>query len=401
MRVPLLDLTRQHELVKDVVAERVATLFASQQFILGPAVEGFEKAFAEAVGCGHAVGMSSGTDAELALLMALRIGPGDAVITTPYTFFATAGCIHRLGAETVFVDVEPSTLNLDPVRLEEFLANRCRPDPDGRLITPAGNVVRAIIPVHLFGTCCQMDEIRSLAKRHQISVIEDAAQAIGAEYVSRFEGQVPKIVQAGAISEMAYFSFFPTKNLGGAGDGGMAVCSDESMAARLRLMRNHGMAQRYFHHEVGGNFRLDALQAAVLEAKLPHLASWNEARRRNAALYREGFAAHGLTEFVTPPLAPDADLPNSHIYHQFVIRARNRDALMAHLQAAEIGCAIYYPVALHLQECFAPLGYQKGDLPISEAACHELLALPIFPELRPEEIECVITEIARFYVAQP
>ena len=392
MRVPLLDLTRQHALVKDDVSARVARLFESQQFILGPAVEEFESAFRDLVGGGAAVGMSSGTDAQLAILMALRIGPGDAVITTPYTFFATAGCIHRTGAEPVFVDVENGTLNLDPARLEEFLETRCTADSEGHRITPRGNTVRAIIPIHLFGTCCRMDEILAIAGRYRLAVIEDAAQAVGAEYLG-----ASGIQKAGAIAETSYFSFFPTKNLGGAGDGGMAVCRDEKMASRLRLLRNHGMEQRYFHHEVGGNFRLDALQAAVIHAKLPYLAGWNAARRRNAAQYREAFEVRGLGEFVTPPVPPLPDLENSHIYHQYVIRVRDRDALMAHLQAAEIGCAIYYPVPLHLQECFAHLGYQPGDFPMSESASRESLALPIFPELRPEEIEAVAGAIAGFY----
>ena len=392
MRVPLLDLTRQHALVKDDVAVRVARLFESQQFILGPAVEEFEASFRDLVGGGAAVGMSSGTDAQLAILMALRIGPGDAVITTPYTFFATAGCIHRTGAEPVFVDVENDTLNLDPEKLAEFLETRCKADSAGNLITPRGNKIRAIIPIHLFGTSCKMDEILAISKRYGLTVIEDAAQAVGAEY--RGESGVQK---AGAIAEASYFSFFPTKNLGGAGDGGMAVCRDEEMASRLRLVRNHGMEQRYFHHEVGGNFRLDALQAAVLQAKLPHLAGWNAARRRNAVLYREAFAAKGLGEYIVPPVPPLPDIENSHIYHQYVIRARARDALMAHLQKAEIGCAIYYPVPLHLQECFAYLGYKAGDFPVSESASRESLALPIFPELRDEEIEAVSAAIADFY----
>ncbi|MEI8386656.1 MAG: DegT/DnrJ/EryC1/StrS family aminotransferase [Verrucomicrobiota bacterium] len=392
MRVPLLDLTRQHALVKDDVAARVTRLFESQQFILGPAVEEFESAFRDLVGGGHAVGMSSGTDAQLAILMAMRIGPGDAVITTPYTFFATAGCIHRTGAEPVFVDVEKDTLHLDPAKLEEFLTTRCKADSAGNLVTPRGNKIRGVIPIHLFGTCCRMDEILAIARRYGLSVIEDAAQAVGAEY--RGASGVQK---AGAIAEASYFSFFPTKNLGGAGDGGMAVCRDEEMASRLRLVRNHGMEQRYFHHEVGGNFRLDALQAAVLQAKLPHLEGWNAARRRNAAQYREAFEAKGLGEFVTPPLPPLPDLENSHIYHQYVIRARDRDALIAHLQKAEIGCAIYYPVPLHLQECFAYLGHKAGDFPVSESASRESLALPIFPELRPEEIAAVAVAIADFY----
>lgn len=392
MRVPLLDLTRQHPLVAEDISARLGALFSSQQFILGAAVENFEVAFRDSVGCGHAVGMSSGTDAQLAILMALGIGPGDAVVTTPYTFFATAGCIHRTGAEPAFVDVDNRSLHLDPAALQEYLESRCTVDASGAVRTPAGNRLRAIIPIHLFGACCQMDEIQALADRFGLVVIEDAAQAVGAEYRSS-----RGIFQAGAIAESAYFSFFPTKNLGGAGDGGMAVCREASLAARLRLMRNHGMEERYFHREVGGNFRIDAIQAAVIHAKLPHLAGWNAARRRNAAAYQTAFTARGLDEFITPPATPEEGLENSHIYHQYVIRARDRDALMTHLQAAGIGCAIYYPVPLHLQECFAYLGYQAGDFPVSEAASRESLALPIFPELRPEELEAVADAIAGFY----
>lgn len=392
MRVPLLDLTRQHALVHEDVAARVSALFTSQQFILGPAVEAFEEAFRDLIGCGHAVGMSSGTDAQLALLMAMRIGPGDAVITTPYTFFATAGCIHRVGAEPVFVDIEPDSLCMDPQLLATYLEERREASGGGPLRTHAGNTLRAISPIHLFGACCRMDEILAIAELHGLSVIEDAAQAVGAEYDA-----ATGAVKAGAIAEAAWFSFFPTKNLGGAGDGGMAVCRDEALAARLRLMRNHGMEKRYFHHEVGGNFRLDALQAAVLHAKLPHLAEWNAGRRRNATLYREAFQTLELDDFVTPPASPSPELENSHIYHQFVVRAKDRDGLMAHLQAAGIGCAIYYPVPLHLQECFSYLRYKPGDFPVSEKAARDSLALPIFPELHEDEIDAVAEAIARFY----
>lgn len=391
MRVPLLDLKRQHATVRADVLARVEGLFESQQFILGEAVEEFEKAFAESVGCGFAVGMSSGTDAQMAILMALGIGPGDAVITTPYTFFATAGCIHRLGAEPVFVDVETDTLHLDPARLRTYLES-CRTDPDGVPITRNGNRLRAVIPIHLFGSCCRMDEVESIARQFRLAVTEDAAQAVGATYRG-----AQGIVQAGAISESAWFSFFPTKNLGGAGDGGMAVCRDEGFAERLRLIRNHGMEKRYFHRQVGGNFRLDALQAVVIHAKLPHLGEWNAARRRNAEFYCEAFLAAGLTEFVTPPPAPPSDLENGHIYHQYVIRARDRDGLMEHLQREGIGCAIYYPVPLHLQECFSYLGYHAGDFPVAEKAALESLALPIFPELETIELEAVVAAISGFY----
>ncbi len=391
MRVPLLDLTRQHAAVKDSVLAGVERLFDSQQFILGAAVEDFEAAFCEAVGCAHAVGMSSGTDAQLALLMAMDVRCGTAVITTPYTFFATAGCIYRAGSEPVFVDVERDSLNMDPAKLEAYLAS-CKTDAEGKPLTARGNRIVMVIPIHLFGACARMDEIRDIAARHGLSVLEDAAQAIGAEYSGR-----AGVERAGAMGETAYFSFFPTKNLGGAGDGGMSVCRDADLAHKLRVVRNHGMEQRYFHKSVGGNFRLDAIQAAVLHAKLPHLAGWNADRRRNAALYRELFAARGVLEFVEPPPAPDAQLENSHIYHQYVIRAKDRDGLLRHLTGAGIGCAIYYPVPLHLQECFAYLGGREGDFPVAEAASRESLALPIFPELRSEEIEAVVEAVAGFY----
>ena len=392
MRVPLLDLTRQHATCREAVLARVLPLFESQQFILGKAVEDFEVAFSEMVGGGHSVGMSSGTDAQLAILMALGIGPGDAVITSPYTFFATAGCISRVGAEVVFVDVEESTLHLDPAKLEEFLSTRCTRNAEGHTFTPSGKRVRAILPVHLFGMCCRMDEILDIARHYDLAVSEDAAQAVGTEYCAAGGRQ-----KAGLLAESSWFSFFPTKNLGAAGDAGMAVCRDPAMAEHLRRLRNHGMEQRYYHSEVGGNFRLDAIQAAVLHAKLPLLPRWNAQRRFNASLYREGFAHHALGEFITPPPAPLGNLAESHTYHQYVIRAKNRDGLMAHLQASGIGCAIYYPVPLHLQACFAPLGYRVGDFPNAEKASAETLALPIFPELRPDEIEEVVASIAAFY----
>lgn len=377
--------------MKQSILEGVLGVFESQQFILGAAVEGFEKTFETYLGAGHCVGMSSGTDAQLALLMALGIGPADAVITSPFTFFATAGCIHRTGAEPVFVDIEHDSFNLDPAKLEAFLAE-CPKSADGRPLTRSGRVIRMVVPIHLFGMCAKMDEITAIARRYGLVILEDAAQAVGAEY--RGAGGVKK---AGVIAETSYFSFFPTKNLGGAGDGGMSVCLDPDLAAKLRVVRNHGMEQRYFHREVGGNFRLDALQAVVLHAKLAHIDTWNAERRRNAALYADGFEANGLREFLTPPLAPDPSLPNSHIYHQYCIRAKHRDGLMKHLQENGIGCAIYYPVPLHLQECFAPLGGRQGDLPVSEQASREVLALPIFSELTEPEIAAVVDAIRRFY----
>lgn len=384
MRVPLLDLTRQNERVGRLVSEKVQAVFDSQLFILGRTVEDFEKAFCDYVGCNHAVGMSSGTDAELAILMALGIGPGDAVVTTPYTFFATAGCIHRVGAETVFVDVVPGSLHLDPEKLRERLASGLR--------TAKGNTIKAIMPVHLFGTCYDVDAIQEIAREHELTVIEDAAQAIGAEY--RWKSGA--VARAGALGDAAFFSFFPTKNLGGAGDAGMAVCQSVELAEKLRLVRNHGMEQRYFHRMVGGNFRIDAVQAAVLHAKLPFVEEWNAGRRRNAELYRELL---GDVPQVGLPGEPwrETGLTNAHTWHQYVFRAERRDELLKYLAEKQIGHAVYYPVPLHLQECFAYLGYRKGDFPEAERAALETVALPIFPELKEGEITEVAEAIRAFY----
>ena len=392
MAVPLLDLRLQYAQVKDDVRRRLDALLESQQFILGPPVVELENAVRDYTGCGFAVGASSGTDALLAILMAMGIGRGDAVVTTPYTFFATAGCIHRVGAEPVFVDIDAATYNLDPARLEECLRKKCRSGPDGRLVTSAGNRVRAIMPVHLFGCVCDMDRINALAAEFDLPVIEDAAQAIGADYPS----SSGKTLRAGAIGEASYFSFFPSKNLGAFGDAGMATCRDEELAVQIRLMRNHGMGTQYHHEKVGGNFRLDAMQAVILSAKLPHLDKWHAARRRNAELYREEFARLGILDRVTIPSEPYADsgVPNHHIYHQYVIRVPDRDRVREKLTADGVGCAVYYPVPLHLQECFAPLGHRVGDFPESEKASRETLALPIYPELSGEQIREVAAALA-------
>lgn len=393
MAVPLLDLRLQFAQVEEDVRRRIDALFQSQQFILGPAVQEIEGALRDYTGCGHTVGASSGTDALLAILMAMDIGRGDAVVTTPYTFFATAGCIHRVGAEPVFVDIDADTYNMDPAKLEQCLRKKCRSGPDGRLVTAAGNRVRAVMPVHLFGCVCDMDRIGELAKEFDLPVIEDAAQAIGADYPSA-DGRT---LRAGAIGEAGYFSFFPSKNLGAFGDAGMATCRDEKLAAEIRLMRNHGMGAQYHHEKVGGNFRLDAMQAAILLAKLPHLDAWHAARRRNAALYRGEFSKLGVLDRITLPSEPysDSGLKNHHIYHQYVVRVPDRDKVREALSAAGIGCAVYYPVPLHLQECFAPLGHAEGDFPESEKASRETLALPIYPELTAGQIREVAQALAR------
>ena len=396
MPVPLLDLSRQYDRIRDAVNAEIEAVVTSQAFILGPKVEQLEAAIVTTTGAAHAVGMSSGTDAWLAILMAEGWGPGDAIITTPYTFFATVGCVHRLGIETVFVDIDPVTYNLDPARLEACLTSLTT-SPDGELRTASGNRVRAIVPVHLFGLCCEMDTILSLASRHGLKVVEDAAQAIGAEYPS-----AKGTLQAGAIGEYGYFSFFPAKNLGAFGDAGLTTCRSEADAARLRLMRNHGMEQRYYHHEVGGNFRLDALQAAILNVKLPHVPTWNAERRKNADRYATAFADAGLTDRLILPRRPFQDkVASDHIFHQYVLRAPRRDELSRHLADHGIGHGIYYPVPLHRQDCFAYLGYQEGSFPVSEAAARETIALPIFSELRDDEIDEIVNTISRFYESAP
>ncbi|MFM8789512.1 MAG: DegT/DnrJ/EryC1/StrS family aminotransferase [Chthoniobacterales bacterium] len=393
MAVPLLDLRLQYAQVKNDVQRRMGALCESQHFILGPPVDELETAVRNYTGCGHAIGTSSGTDALLAILMAMGIGRGDAVITTPYTFFATAGCIHRTCAEPVFVDIDAATDNMDPAKLDEFLREKCRSGPDGRPVTAAGNRVRAIMPVHLFGCVCDMDRIGAIAKEFDLPVIEDAAQAIGADYPSKSG----KSMRAGAIGEASYFSFFPSKNLGAFGDAGMATCREADLAAQIKLMRNHGMGTQYHHEKVGGNFRIDALQAVVLSAKLPHLDAWHAARRRNAALYREEFTKLGLLDRITLPVEPYAasGVKNHHIYHQYVVRVPDRDKVREKLTAAGIGCAVYYPIPLHLQECFASLGHSAGDFPESEKAARQSLALPIYPELTADQIREVAGAVAK------
>ncbi|MDB6171662.1 MAG: arnB [Chthoniobacteraceae bacterium] len=376
MQVPLLDLQLQYQPLKARILAEIEAVADSQGLILGPRVEAFEKAVAEYCGASHAFGVSSGTDAQLVLLMALGIGPGDLVLTTPYTFFATAGCVSRVGATPVFVDIDPLTYNISVPALEAALEKHSN--------------VKAIIPVHLFGCCADMDAIVALGKKYGVPVLEDAAQALGARHA---------LGGAGAIGEAGWFSFYPTKNLGAFGDAGMVVCKDPALAARIKAMRNHGMEPRYFHQWIGGNFRIDAIQAAVLQVKLPHLDSWSAGRRARAAFYRKEFTAMGLDSTVTLPVEPWAGtgVENHHIYNQFVIRAPGRDALRAQLQIDGIGAEIYYPLPLHLQECFASLGYRKGDFPESERAARETLALPIFPELTEEQQHYVVSQIAMFY----
>ena len=361
MKVPLLDLAAQYEAIREDLDAALAEVVASQRFILGPVVEACEKALARYVGRAHGVGMSSGTDALLVALMAEDIGPGDEVVTTPFSFFATAGAISRVGATPVFVDIDPATFNIDPALIEDRITAR----------------TRALLPVHLFGQMAEMAPIMEIARRRGLVVIEDAAQAIGA----RHDGQ-----RAGAVGDYGCFSFYPTKNLGGYGDGGIVVTDDPERAQKLRALRVHGETNPYHHRFVGGNFRLDALQAAVIHAKLPHLDRWTDARIANAALYRSLLGDLAARQSDAPAASPAVlTLPRTvtgrHVFNQFVVRAADRDPVRQRLTAAGIGTAIYYPLPLHLQECFAGLGYRSGDLPNAERAANEVLALPIFPEL--------------------
>ncbi len=365
MRVPLLDLKAQYASLKGEIAAALEEVLASQLFINGPQVRELEERVAEYCGCSHAVGVSSGTDALLAVLMSLSIGPGDEIVTTPYTFFATAGSIWRTGARPVFVDIEPDTYNIDPARIEAALGER----------------TRAIMPVHLFGQCAEMAPILALAESRGIPVIEDAAQAIGATQRGR---------QAGSLGAAGCFSFFPSKNLGGYGDGGMVVTNDPELGDRLRQCRNHGSQPKYYHGWVGGNFRLDTLQAAVLLVKLRHLDGWHAARRANAARYDAHFA--NVPEVVTPVVRPH----NESIYNQYVVRVPRADACRQFLRERGVGTEVYYPLPLHLQECFASLGHQKGDFPESERAAAETLALPVYPELSEEQIAYVADAVADF-----
>jgi dTDP-4-amino-4,6-dideoxygalactose transaminase len=394
MRVPLLDLSEQYRILGEPLRKAIDDVLTSHRFILGPKVEAFEKATCAYCGASHAVGVSSGTDALLAILMALGIGPGDAVITTPYTFFGTAGCIARVGAKPLFADIDPTTFNIRALAVQEYIEENCRTDPNGELKTKSGERVRAIVPVHLFGLCCDMDAIHQISERYQLDVIEDAAQAIGAEYP--FGG---KTVKAGTMGEVGLFSFYPSKNLGAAGDAGLTVCRDDQLARKLRIFRDHGMDPRYFHGVIGGNFRLDEIQAAILAVKLPYLESWSAARRTAADFYRAEFARAGLENKITLPAEPyrDRGLTNHHIYHQYVIRTAKRDPLRGHLAEREIETAIYYPLGLHEQKCFSYLGYKPGDFPETERAARETLALPIYPEISCEAQRYVVGAIAEFF----
>ncbi len=370
MPVPLLDLDAQYQPLRSELLAAIARVCDSQRFIGGPEVEALEQELAALLDVPHAIGVSSGTDALLMALMALEIGPGDEVITSTYSFVATAGAIARVGARPVLVDIDPDTFNLDPAAV-------------GAAITPR---TRAILPVHLFGQPADLEEL--LAAAGTIPVVEDAAQAIGAEYGGR---------PVGGWGNIGCFSFFPSKNLGAFGDAGLVTCADDQLAHRLRLLRNHGMEPKYHHHLVGGNFRLDALQAAVLRVKLPHLAAWSAARQRNAARYRALFHETGLDGLVQLPVEAS---DRTHIYNQFVIRVPDRDRLRAQLASEGIGTEVYYPVPFHLQPCFQGLGYAPGTFPAAEAAAASALALPIYPELTETQQATVVTAIHGFVAAR-
>jgi dTDP-4-amino-4,6-dideoxygalactose transaminase len=387
MNVPLLDLQAQYATIKDKVRAAVDSVFESQRFILGAQVAALEEEIAKFCSVPFAVGVASGTDALLLSLKALGVGPGDAVVTVPFTFFATAGTVVNLGAKPVFVDIEATGFEMDPERLSDFFSRECIFSPaTHKTVHKASNAtIKAIVPVHLYGQCVDMDEIMAIAQRYHVPVVEDACQAIGATYKGR---------NAGTMGDLGCFSFFPSKNLGGAGDGGMVISSNPQLADRVRLLRTHGAHQKYLHSVVGFNSRLDELQAAVLRVKLPYLHQWSSARRENAVRYGDDFRVAGLLPKITlPEVLPD----RSHIFHQYVIRCKMRDDLQAFLKTEGIGTEIYYPVSLHEQECFRSLGYSTADLPASHAASKETLALPIYPELSDAQRQHVVSSIAAFY----
>jgi dTDP-4-amino-4,6-dideoxygalactose transaminase len=374
MQVPLLDLQAQYATIRDEILQAVTRVCDSQQFILGPDVDLLETELAKTLQVEHAIGVSSGTDALLAALMALGVGPGDEVVTTTYSFFATAGCVARVGAKPVFVDIDPDTYNIDPSQVASAFTSR----------------TKAIVPVHLFGLSADLDPLIDLADEHGLPIIEDACQAIGGRYRGR---------QIGGIGTVGCFSFFPSKNLGGAGDGGLITTNDAAIAERVRLLRRHGAHTQYRHQLIGGNFRLDTIQAAVLRVKLPYLTEWTAARRRNAARYETLFRQSGLLdEAVSTPVEPSGFF---HVYNQYVVRVPKRDALREFLQSRGIGTAIYYPVPFHAQECFGYLNYREGGFPCAEAAAQETLALPVSPDLTEAQQSHVVESIAEFVRSVP
>jgi dTDP-4-amino-4,6-dideoxygalactose transaminase len=386
MQVPLLDLRAQYAPVRARIEQAIREVCDSQRFVLGPRVAQLERDLAKYSQAAHAIGMSSGTDALLVALMALDIGPGDEVITSPYTFFATGGVVARLGARPVFCDIDPQTFNLAPSAVAAFIEDSCE-SRDGRLVNRrTGGVVRALMPVHLYGQVADMDALLGIAEQHALPVVEDAAQAIGAELA---DGR-----RAGSIGSIGCLSFFPTKNLGAFGDAGMCTTNDPVLAQKLQILRVHGGEPKYYHAVIGGNFRLDELQAAVLVIKLEHLDDWTAARQRNAAHYTEAIGAAGVEEHVS---VPTVSRGSRHIFNQYVIRAERRDDLRAHLSERGVGTEIYYPLPLHRQQCFAYLGHRPDEFPNAVRASAETLALPIYPELESAQLDYVVDKIAEFY----
>jgi dTDP-4-amino-4,6-dideoxygalactose transaminase len=386
VQVPLLDLKAQFAQIRAEVMPLIERVCASQQFILGEHVHGLEEEIARYCGASAAVGVSSGTDALLLAMMALEIGAGDEVITSPFTFFATAGTIARTGARPVFCDIDPQNFNMSPAAVQAFIDEKCVSVGDHLVNRASGGRIKALMPVHLYGQAADMDPLMEIARRHHLRVIEDAAQAIGTEYKNR--------VRVGSIGDVGCFSFFPSKNLGAFGDAGLCAANDPDLAERMRVLRVHGGKPKYFHALIGGNFRIDELQAAVLRVKFKYLDGWTQARQRNAAYYDEAFARAGLgARVVTPRAAPGG----RHIFNQYVVRVQRRDALKAFLAERGIGTEIYYPLPLHMQQCFAYLGYRSGDFPHSERAAAETLALPVYPELSQEQLAAVVACIAEFF----
>jgi dTDP-4-amino-4,6-dideoxygalactose transaminase len=385
MTVPLLDLKQQYKSLKNELDDALIRVAESQYFILGPEVEKMEKSFCEYLDCRYAIGVSSGTDALLIALMALDIQPGDEVIVPTYSFFATAGVVSRMNAVPVFTDIDPVTFNMDPDDIERRITDK----------------TKAIIPVHLYGQSCEMNRIMEIARSHNLKVVEDGAQAIGVQYK---DGR-----HVGTIGDIGCYSFFPSKNLGCFGDGGLVASNDDELGEKLRILRVHGGKPKYYHKIIGGNFRLDAIQAAVLNVKLPHLDDWSSQRRSNAELYTKLFKQTGLAETtgktkfddINKVLLPDAvykssGVKNYHIYNQYIIRVKQRDAVRKHLTEKGIGTEIYYPVPFHKQECFSSLNYKKGDFPLAEEAADDSIALPIYPELTEEQQKYIVDEIASF-----
>jgi dTDP-4-amino-4,6-dideoxygalactose transaminase len=385
-QVPLLDLKAQFAQIRAAVMPAIEEVCAGQRFILGEQVSALETEIARYCSASFGIGVSSGTDALLLALMALRVGGGDEVITSPFTFFATAGTIARAGARPLFCDIDPKTFNLSPAAVESFIDRHCTRQ-SGRLVNRlTGGAIKALMPVHLYGQCADMDAFMRIARQHDLKVIEDAAQAIGAENLGG--------VRAGSRGDIGCFSFFPSKNLGAFGDAGLCTAQDPDLAESMRVLRVHGGKPKYFHAVIGGNFRIDELQAAVLRVKLKYLDEWTAGRQRNAAVYDAAFAAAGLSGKIETPAA----VPGyRHIFNQYVLRVSDRDALRDFLTKQGVGTEVYYPVPLHLQQCFAYLNHKTGDFPESERAALQTLALPIYPELSREQLDYVVSSVREFY----